>query len=42
MGEAIPVGTQRERDGAGDPVMIEVHRQLQSMIDALAAERKPV
>lgn len=42
VGEAIPVGTQRVRDELGDPVMIEVRRQLQSMIDELAAERTPV
>lgn len=43
VGEAIPVGTQRNRgDGSGDPIMIECRRQLQSMMDALAAERTPV
>ena len=42
VGEAIPVGTQRDRDGAGDPVMAEVRRQLQTMINVLAAERTPV
>jgi 1-acyl-sn-glycerol-3-phosphate acyltransferase len=42
VGEAIPVGTQRTRDELGDPVMKEVRRQLQSMIDALAAERTPI
>jgi 1-acyl-sn-glycerol-3-phosphate acyltransferase len=42
VGEAIPVGTQRDREAGGDPVMTEVHRQLQSMIDGLAAERTPV
>jgi 1-acyl-sn-glycerol-3-phosphate acyltransferase len=42
VGEAIPVGTQRDREAAGDPIMSEVHRQLQSMIDGLAAERTPV
>jgi hypothetical protein len=43
VGEAVPVGTQRDRgDGTGDPVMIEVRRQLQSMMDSLAAERTPV
>jgi 1-acyl-sn-glycerol-3-phosphate acyltransferase len=42
VGEAIPVGTQRDREAAGDPVMEEVHRQLQSMIDGLAAERTAV
>jgi 1-acyl-sn-glycerol-3-phosphate acyltransferase len=42
VGEAIPVGTQRTRDELGDPIMIEVRRQLQAMIDELAAERTPV
>ncbi|HEX4414039.1 MAG TPA: 1-acyl-sn-glycerol-3-phosphate acyltransferase [Lacipirellulaceae bacterium] len=39
VGEAIPIGTQRARDELGDPIMAEVRRQLQSMIDELAAER---
>ncbi len=42
VGEAIPVGTQRTRDELGDPIMAEVRRQLQTMIDNLAAERTPV
>ena len=42
VGESIPVGTQRARDELGDPVMSEVRRQLQTMIDDLAAERTPV
>ncbi|MEX0612856.1 MAG: 1-acyl-sn-glycerol-3-phosphate acyltransferase [Pirellulales bacterium] len=42
VGEAIPVGTQRIRDPIEDPIMAEVRRQLQSMIDGLAAERTPV
>jgi 1-acyl-sn-glycerol-3-phosphate acyltransferase len=42
IGEAIPVGAERERGGEGDPIMAEVRRQLQSMIDAMAAERTPV
>ncbi len=42
VGEAIPVSPQRDRSADGDPVMAEVKRQLQSMIDALAAERTPV
>jgi acyltransferase-like protein len=42
VGEAIPVGPQRQRDELGDPIMSEVRRQLQSMIDELAAERTPV
>jgi 1-acyl-sn-glycerol-3-phosphate acyltransferase len=42
VGEAIPVGMQRDREAASDPIMAEVKRQLQSMIDALAAERTPV
>ena len=42
VGEAIPIGTQRMRDELGDPVMIEIRRQLQTMINELAAERTPV
>lgn len=42
VGEAIPVGPQRERGEEGDPIMIEVRRQLQEMIDELAAERSAV
>jgi 1-acyl-sn-glycerol-3-phosphate acyltransferase len=42
VGEAIPVGTQRVRDDLGDPIMAEVRRQLQSMIDGMVAERTPV
>jgi 1-acyl-sn-glycerol-3-phosphate acyltransferase len=42
VGEAIPVGTERDRRAEGDPIMAEVRRQLQAMIDALAAERTPV
>jgi 1-acyl-sn-glycerol-3-phosphate acyltransferase len=42
VGEAIPVGTQRTRDEAGDPIMAEVRRQLQTMMNELAAERTPV
>lgn len=41
VGEAIPVGPQRERDELGDPIMAEVRRQLQTMIDGLVAERTP-
>ena len=42
VGEAISVGTHRDRSGEGDPVMDEVRRSLQSMIDAMAAERTPI
>jgi hypothetical protein len=42
VGEAIPVGTERVRDELGDPVMAEVRRQLQTMINELAAERAAV
>ncbi|MCC7475913.1 MAG: 1-acyl-sn-glycerol-3-phosphate acyltransferase [Pirellulales bacterium] len=42
VGEAIPVGTQRMRGESGDPIMIEVRRQLQGMIDQLASERTPI
>jgi 1-acyl-sn-glycerol-3-phosphate acyltransferase len=43
VGEAIPVGAQRERaGGGGDPIMAEVKRQLVTMIAGLAAERRPV
>jgi hypothetical protein len=42
VGEAIPVGTERVRDELGDPVMAEVRRQLQTMINELASERTAV
>lgn len=42
IGEAIVVGPERERDAEGDPIMAEVRRQMQSMMDGLAAERTPV
>lgn len=42
VGEAIPVGPDRERDAEGDPIMAEIRSQLQSMMDGLAAERTPV
>ena len=42
VGEGIPVGPERDREAVGDPIMAEVHRQLQSMITGLAAERTPV
>jgi hypothetical protein len=42
VGEAIPIGTHRTRDELGDPVMAEIRRQLQTMINELAAERTPV
>jgi 1-acyl-sn-glycerol-3-phosphate acyltransferase len=42
IGEGIPIGPERERGEAGDPIMAEVRRQLQSMMDGLAAERTPV
>ncbi len=41
VGEAIPVGTERSRDETGDPIMVEVRRQLQAMIDQMVAERVP-
>jgi 1-acyl-sn-glycerol-3-phosphate acyltransferase len=42
VGEAISVGVHRQRNGEADPTMVECRRQLQSMIDSLAAERTPV
>jgi 1-acyl-sn-glycerol-3-phosphate acyltransferase len=42
VGEAIPVGTQRTREETGDPIMADVRRQLQTMMNELAAERTPV
>jgi 1-acyl-sn-glycerol-3-phosphate acyltransferase len=39
VGTEIAVSTHREREG--DPAMAEVRRQLQAMIDSLAAERTP-
>jgi 1-acyl-sn-glycerol-3-phosphate acyltransferase len=41
IGEAIVVGPERDREGQNDP-MVEVRRQMQTMMDGLAAERKPV
>ena len=42
VGEAIAVGPERERNADGDPIMAEVRRQLQAMMDGLAAERPRV
>lgn len=42
VGEPVVVGSQRDRAAKQDPVMREVGEQLQSMLDALAAERTPV
>jgi hypothetical protein len=42
VGEAIPIGTERKRDELGDPIMAEVRRQLQSMIDGMVAEQTAV
>jgi len=42
VGEPIPIGMQRVRDDQGDPIMAEVRRQLQDMINAMVAERIPV
>lgn len=42
VGEAIPVGPDRDRAAEGDPIMAAVHDQLQTMINGLAAERTPV
>ena len=42
MGKAIPVGPERDRNAEGDPIMAEVRRQLQSMMDGMAAERPRV
>ncbi len=39
VGEAIPVGPHRDRSSAADPIMVEVKRQLETMIGNLAAER---
>ncbi len=42
VGEAIRVGAERIRDELGDPVMAEIRRQLQTMINEMASERTPV
>lgn len=42
VGEAIEVGTHRERGVDVDPVVAAARGQVQSMIDALAAERTAV
>jgi 1-acyl-sn-glycerol-3-phosphate acyltransferase len=39
IGEAIPVSSHRDRTSTVDPVMAEVRRQLETMIDKLARER---
>lgn len=42
VGEAVEVGTQRERGAEVDPIMARVRLEVQAMIDALAAERRPM
>ncbi len=42
VGEAIPVGSQRDRESVNDPAMAEVKLQLQTMMNQLAAERTAV
>jgi 1-acyl-sn-glycerol-3-phosphate acyltransferase len=42
VGEAIVVTPLRDRGQGSDPIMAEVRRQLQGMINDLAAERTPV
>lgn len=39
VGEAIPVSSHRDRSAAGDPIIEEIKRQLQTMISGLVAER---
>jgi hypothetical protein len=42
VGEAITVGPQRDRSVAGDPIMDEVRRLLESMLAGLVSERRAV
>lgn len=42
VGEAIPVGTKRDRSAVTDPITDAMAQQIQSMLDELAAERTPV
>ncbi len=42
VGEPVVVDGQRDRSAKQDPAMVQVAEQLQSMLDALAAERTPV
>jgi 1-acyl-sn-glycerol-3-phosphate acyltransferase len=39
VGEAIPVSTRRERGTVGDPITAQIRKQIQGMVDQLAAER---
>ncbi len=40
VGDAIEVGTHRDRSAERDPVMAETGRQIQGMLDALVEERR--
>lgn len=42
VGEPILVESKRDRSAKQDPAMVQVGEQLQTMIDALVAERTPV
>jgi hypothetical protein len=42
VGEAIPVGSRRERDSACDPLMGEIRTQLTTMLQQLASESPKV
>ena len=42
VGDAIPVGTKRDRNAAEDPITAAIAEQLQGMLNGLAAERTPV
>lgn len=42
VGEAIPVGSRRERAATGDPIMDAVRDQLASLLGALAAEARRI
>ena len=42
VGEPVVVESRRDRSAPRDPAMAQVNDQLQSMLDALAAERTPV
>lgn len=41
IGEAIEVGATREKSAEGDPLMVEIRRQLETMLAELKSQRRP-
>ena len=41
IGEAIEVNPTREKSAEGDPLMLEVRRQLEAMLEELKSQRRP-